>query len=191
MKKLKNSMLLFGMFIFLILSCKNKTVEPDPFEVKSDEFIKAEIDGKKFDYRTVIKTNYQEALKSGRTTERFECSGCKNFMIIFFGQKNSSSTSPYSWSTKIENATTNLLVDENTPVFYIGFRLGEKIDDTNFRYITTTRTSKLLDDWGDPTGDMIVKITSNENGIVSGTFDGKGLDGKVIKNGSFSLRYKL
>jgi hypothetical protein len=38
---------------------------------------------------------------------------------------------------------------------------------------------------------MTVKITSNENGMVSGTFSGKNLDGKIIKNGSFSLRYKL
>jgi hypothetical protein len=112
-------------------------------------------------------------------------------MIILFGQKKPSSTTPYSWSTNIENATTNLLVDENTPVFYVAFSLGERIDDLNFRNISTARTSKLQDDWGDPTGDMIVKITSNENGIVSGTFNGKDLDGKVIKNGSFSLRYKL
>ena len=191
MKKLSYIILLLGLFIFLIFSCKNKTVEPDPFEVKSDEFIKAEIDGKPFDYRTVIKTNYQEAIKLGRTTERFECGGCKNFMIIMFGQKKPSSTTPFSWSTNIENATTNLLVDENTPVFYVAFSFGERIDDSNFRNISTARTSKLLDDWGDPTGDMIVKISSNENGKVSGTFNGKDLNGKVIKNGSFSLRYKL
>jgi hypothetical protein len=194
MKKIINTILLSGLFIFLIFSCKNKTVEPDLstlYEVKTDEFIKAEIDGKQFDYRTVLKTDYQEALKLGRTTGMLECAGCKNQMYMAFGQKDPSSTTPYSWSTNIENAKTNLLVDENTPVFYITFGLNEKIDEKTFRNIYSARTSKLLNDWDDPMGDMTVKITSNENGMVSGTFSGKNLDGKIIKNGSFSLRYKL
>jgi hypothetical protein len=195
MKKIINTILLSGLFIFLIFSCKTKTVEPDLstlYEVKTNEFIKAEIDGKQFDYRTVLKTDYQEALKLGRTTGMLECAGCKNQMYMAFGQKDPSSTTPYSWSTNIENATTNLLVDENTPVFYIAFILNEKIDDKNSRWVYSARTAKPVGgDWSDPMGEMTTKITSNENGKVSGTFSGKSLDGKEIKNGSFSLRYKL
>ncbi len=190
MKKLTNKMFLSGLFIFLIFSCKTKTIEPDPFEVKTDEFIKAEIDGKQFEYRTVLKTDYQDALKLGRTSGMFECAGCNKSMGILFGQKDPSSTIPYSWTTNIEKATTNLLVDENTP-FYIAFILNKKIDDKNSRWVYSARTAKLVNDWGDPMGDMKVRITNNENGMVSGTFSGKNLDGKDIKNGSFSLRYKL
>jgi hypothetical protein len=194
MKNHFNLLALFLITIVWIFSCKSKTVEPDLsalFEIKTDEFIKVEIDGKQFDYRTVLKTDYQEALKIGRTTNMFECAGCKNSMVIFFGQKNPSSTTPFSWSTNIERATTNLLVDANTPIFYVGFRFDEKIDAANYRSIYTARTANLEGDWGDPVGNMIVKIISNENGIVKGTFSGKNLDGKEIKNGTFSLRYKL
>jgi hypothetical protein len=194
MKKLINGLLLSGLFIFLIFSCKTKTVEPDIstlYEVKTDEFIKAEIEGKQFDYRTVLKTDYQDALKVGSTTTMFECVGCNNFMSIAFVRKEPCPT-PCGWGMAIETIIANLLVQENTPVFYIGFRLGEKIDESNYRNIYTARTSNNSpNDWGDRMGDMIVKITSNENGKVSGTFSGKNLDGKEIKNGSFSLRYKL
>lgn len=195
MKILLKFLSLFLITTVWISSCKSKTLEPDLsilFEVKTDEFIKVEIDGKQFDYRTVLKTDYQEALKIGRTTSMLECSECKNSMVIFFGQKNPSSTTPFSWSTNIEKATTNLLVDANTPIFYVGFRLDEKINDANFRSVYSARTGNLEGDWVvDPAGNMIVKIVSNENGIVKGTFSGKNLDGKEIKNGSFSLRYKL
>lgn len=195
MKILLKFLSLFLITTVWISSCKSKTLEPDLsilFEVKTDEFIKVEIDGKQFDYRTVLKSDYQEALKIGRTTSMLECSECKNSMVIFFGQKNPSSTTPFSWSTNIEKATTNLLVDANTPIFYVGFRLDEKINDANFRSVYSARTGNLEGDWVvDPAGNMIVKIVSNENGIVKGTFSGKNLDGKEIKNGSFSLRYRL
>jgi hypothetical protein len=187
-------LLLSGLFIFLIFSCKTKTVEPDLstlYEVKTDEFIKAEIDGKQFDYRTVLKTDYQASLKSGLTSGMFECAGCNKSMGILFGQKDPTSTTPFSWYTNIEKATTNLLVNESTP-FYIAFILNEKIDEKNSRWVYSARTAKPVGgDWGDPMGEMTTKITSNENGKVSGTFSGKSLDGKEIKNGSFSLRYKL
>lgn len=197
MNIMKNLFSLWSLFVITtvcIISCKSKTMEPDFsafYEAKTDEFIKVEIDGKQLDYRTVLKTEYQEALKIGRTTSMFECVNCKNSMIIFFGQKDPFSTTPFSWSTNIDRATANLLVDEKNPVFYVGFRLNEKVDEINFRTIYSARTANLENDWNEPMGNMIVKIISNENGMVKGTFSGKNLDGKEIKNGSFSLRYKL
>ncbi len=197
MKKLTHTTLLSGLLILLIFACKSKTLEPDLsalYEVKTDEFIKAEIDGKPFDYRTVLKTDYEGALKTGVAPLMFECATCKNYMAMQFRTKDPSATTPYLWFINIEKATTNLLVDDNTPVFYIAFLLNEKNDETNsnFRNILSVRTAVNLDkSWEAPMGNMIVKITSNENGRVSGTFSGKSLDGKIIKNGSFSLRYKL
>ncbi len=194
MKNLKTQFFIAGLLICFIFSCKTNTIESNSstlYEIKTDEFIKVEIDGKKLDYRTVLKTDYQDALKLGRTAGMFECVNCNKSMGILFGQKDPSSTTPFSWSTNIERATTNLLVNESTP-FYISFILNEKIDDKNSRLVYSARTVRNLDkDWGDPMGDMTVKIESNENGKVSGTFSGKSLDGKEIRNGSFSLRYKL
>lgn len=195
MKKLTHTTLLSGLLILLIFACKSKTLEPDLsalYEVKTDEFIKAEIDGKPFDYRTVLKTDYEGALKTGVAPLMFECATCKNYMAIQFRPKDPTATTPYSWFINIEKATTNLLIDDNTPVFYIAFSLNEKIDESNYRNIYAARTAKPLPgDWSEATGEMTTKITSNENGRVSGTFSGKSLDGKFIKNGSFSLRYKL
>ena len=194
MKNLKTQLFIVGLLICFIFSCKTDPIESKSstlYEVKTDEFIKVEIDGKQLDYRTILKTDYQDALKLGRTAGMFECATCNKSMGILFGQKDPSSTTPFSWSTNIERATTNLLVNESTP-FYISFILNEKIDDKNSRWVYSARTVRSLDkDWGEPMGDMTVKIESNENGRVSGTFSGKSLDGKEIKNGSFSLRYKL
>ena len=195
MKNHFNFLALFLVTIVWLFSCKSKTIEPDSsilFEVKTDEFIKVEIDGKQFDYRTVLKTDYQEALKMGRTANMIECADCKNSMAMVFGKKNPASTTPFSWTINIENATTNLLVDENTPIFYVAFNLSQKTDALNNRSIYRATTGKMESDWvNEPVGDMKVRIISNENGIVKGSFSGKNLDGKEIKNGSFSLRYKL
>jgi hypothetical protein len=197
MKKLINTLFLSGLFILLIFSCKNKTVEPDLstlYEAKTDEFIKAEIDGKPFDYRTVNKVDYQEYLKFGQTSGMLECAGCKNSMFIFFVPKNPLSSTVSTTNTNIEGIAPNLLVDENTPLFVVGFRFEERTEiGKNGNIIYFARTAPLQTawdkDWG--SGDMIVKIVSNENGKISGTFSGKNVDGKLIKNGSFSLKYKL
>ncbi len=198
MKKLLNISFIFIIFILLIISCKSKTVEPDLstiYEVKTDEFIKVEIDGKQFDYRTILKADYQTSLKSGRTSGMLECAECKNSMFIFFAQKIANTTTTSSTEPNIEKITVNQLVDANTPVFYVGFRFEEKIESgKNGNVIYFARTAPLESGFGGgvwPSGNMIVKITSNENGMVSGTFSGKDFNGKEIKNGSFSLKYKL
>jgi hypothetical protein len=193
------TMLSFSFF----LSCKNtddqNLLTPDPksfYEEKSDEFIKMDIGSTSFDYRVAPKNRTQEAIDIHSPTVMYNCIdwSCDKVLSIQFASK----AEPF-WSKIADNIPENIQLDENAPFsMYINHVQAKKqnpseVTKPSAEILWQLRTSDLKGaDWSTVTnlGNISTIITENKNGKISGTFSGKTLDGKEVKNGSFSLRYK-
>ena len=119
---------------------------------------------------------------------------CDKVLSIQFASK----VEPF-WSKIAGNIPESIQLDENAPFsMYINHVQAKKQNPTDVakqssETLWQLRTSDLKGtDWSTVTnlGNITTTITENKNGKISGTFIGKTLEGKDIKNGSFSLRYK-
>jgi hypothetical protein len=166
------------------------------YEEKSDEFIKMDLGGVSFDYRVAPKNRTQKEIDIHAPTVMYDCIdwSCDKILSIQFVSK----AEPF-WSKIADNIPENIQLDDNAPFsMYISHVQAKKqnpsdVTKQSSEIIWQLRTSDLKGtDWSTATnfGNITTTITENKNGKISGTFTGKTLDGKEVKNGSFSLRYK-